>query len=177
MITTTAQVAGIEVVKAEFDVTERNVRLKMYRAVEEAAQRVFAGARANLSGQVLNVRSGKTLAGMGITYRQTADTVTARVGTDWYVGRFWEKGFNGQQSVRSYLRSIKSGKRFELQRLKGKKKMKLVTTKVYATGAVQVRGYSRSTDGKARPFLEPALDAVRSSFRASMMDIARNPNS
>lgn len=169
-MTVTVTTAGFEIVKPQFDMYERGVRLKLYQAIENAASQVYAGARANLAGGVLKQRSGRTAAGLIMKFHQRADIATANIGTDWYVGRFWECGFRADQTAKGHFRAIKTGKRFTVSKLTPRGK--LTAVRVYETGAKPVKGYSRTwTASTRRPFLQPALDAVRASFRTEVMSI------
>lgn len=163
-IAISTEVQSAERVVASLDMLDNEVRRGMYRAIERTAADVSAIVRSNLSGVVLNVRTGRLLGSLSTEFRQSQASASARVGVGWYVGRFWEKGFRGQQEVQAHRRATRLGSRLEVIRQTRSGRTKVVRT--YETGAAEVRAYTRSTDGRARPFLSPALAAVRGAFEA-----------
>lgn len=169
------QVEGVAQVQANLNLAAKDVRAELDRVVWNAASKAVAQAKANLSGQVL----GKTQASTGGTAGavrafpisgESFITANVGVGPEGYRGKFWERGFNGAQDVRSHLRAIKSGTRLQVMKLTRKGKFKGVKT--YETGAVEVSAYSRNVDGSPRPWLSPAIDAVRDEFRSAVLSIA-----
>jgi hypothetical protein len=171
MITLDARVTGIEAVEAGFDLAAEQVRWDLKLAVERASDRILQDARANVTGRILDKRTGRLADSLGSIHRETESSVYAKVGTDWYIGRFWERGFNGDQQVRAHLRAIKNGGRFDLKRITRSGKVRI--TKSYATGATTVGAHRRRVDGSPRPWLRPALEAAAQGFRREAEQIAR----
>ena len=173
MVELKTRVIGAEAVKADLENLGQTVVDEIKVAVEETSAQMLNIAHQNVSGGVLKVgKSGKLSSSLGQTLRQTKTAVYGKVGTDWYIGRFWERGFNGQQDVKAHYRSLKHGKPTKIVRKT--RSGKLRTVKKFATGVTLVTAYIRLTDGRPRPWLRPALEAVRASFRARVQDaIAR----
>lgn len=85
-----------------------------------------------LSGQVLNVRSGRLRRSINYRIEESDTGIDAKVGTNVEYGRVHELGFKGAVRVKEHMR-------------KGKR----------------VRAHLRNVNMPARPFLRPSLEEMR----------------
>ena len=151
-----------------------DVRAGVKAEVFKAAQQAEAIIRANVTGGVLNARpDGKLASSIKTTFIETEKRVFAKVGSDYYVSRFWEFGFNGQQTVRAHLRKIKSGEGFSLLRRLKSGRVK-VDARFQSGGATVVKAHTRVTDGAARPFVNPAIRAVIPGFTSGLAQVVKS---
>lgn len=172
MVKLSMRVESAEAVRV-LDIADRSVRLQLKEAVADAAIRVLAQARANVQGGMVQSRTGKLANSLGATFNERPDSVYAKVGTDWFVGGILGRGFDKQESVRSHLRGMKLGHRFQVMKVSRKGKIKV--TKSFEGGAGQVKAYSRHAHQDAVPWLQQALESVRADFYRRVADIARDP--
>jgi len=63
-----------------------------------------------LSGQVLQVRTGRLRRSITQQVTESGDTITGIVGTNVEYAHRLEYGFEGQETVREHIRKLKSGK-------------------------------------------------------------------
>jgi hypothetical protein len=111
-----------------------------------------------LSGQVLNVRSGRLRRSINTRLRETPGSVTASVGTSVSYGRFWELGFHGIEHVAAYTRRV-SGRDVR-GAMEGHTRKRLT-----AMGLGYVRAHDRRVDVGPRPFLRRGLEAMSGTIR------------
>lgn len=114
------------------------VRKSVLRLTLELLRKVKAE---KLSGQVLNVRTGRLRRSIIQRVTEQGNTITGVVGTNVEYARAHEMGFKGPVSVKAHLRQIKQawGKP-----LKSAKK-------------IQIKPHTRQVDFPARSFLRSAL--------------------
>lgn len=113
-----------------------------------------------LSGQVLNVRTGRLRSSIVSRFYQMGGIAFATVGTNVVYGKFWEYGFHGVQQVRAHTRRI-AGRDLEAGGLK------------LAEGVGFVRAHPRLVNVAARPFLRPTQEEMRDEARAKIMAAVR----
>jgi phage gpG-like protein len=125
-----------------------------------------------LSGQALNVRSGRLRRSTNEQFTQEGTSYSSSVGTKVSYGRFWELGFTGLEQVKAHMRTIgreriATGQTTTYTTKKGV----TVTRKRYAEikTQTQVRAHERRVDVKARPFLQPALADMKDEIRARLI--------
>lgn len=173
MIRLDAKVYGMEAVQRDFDLADASVRDRLRAAVQESAGRALHIARKNLAGGVLRQKTGRLADSVAMVYRESPTGAYAKIGSDYYIGRFWELGFDGKMKVRAHFRSVKGRQRFTVSKMTRRGKVRPV--RVFETGAVPVKAYERAQDGRPRKWLAPSLEAVRADFRAKAAEIARRP--
>jgi phage gpG-like protein len=100
------------------------------------------------SPQRLRVRSGRLRRSINEATSENGDVIESTVGTPVVYGAVWERGFSGVQQVRAFTRTTKQA-------------------------VQQVRAHSRRADMKARPFLQPALDAMRGRIAEQLADAVK----
>jgi len=161
----TAVVTPIDIEGASHAVLEEAALI-----VRETADRVRDIITNELSGGVLNRRTGRLYGSIMQDLQRDSAHLWARIGVTDYIGRFWERGFRGDQHVRSHLRAIKTGSRLEV--IKTTRRGTIRRVRVFRTGATVVKEHDRTVDGAARPFLSPAIEQVRADFMSRMQDLA-----
>lgn len=114
-----------------------------------------------LSGQVLNVRSGRLRRSINQRIEGAGtDTVAGYVGTNVVYGRPFEFGFKGNVPVKAHLRTIKQA-----------------FGKSISPVTVQVKPYTMKVDVKERSFLRSALaemdTAIRSEIRNAVTEAVK----
>jgi hypothetical protein len=169
MIELKGRVSGYEAVHADIVKLEARIHDELKGAVERAVERCLAIANANLNGGVLHQRTGRLAASLTAQFHESGKALWSKLGAMDYVGRFWERGFNGDQHVKGHWRRIKHGPAMAV--VKVSRRGKVRATKRYATGASWIREHDRRTDGTPRPWLSPALEAVRHQFREDVRKI------
>jgi len=129
-----ATVVGAETVAIRFLDATKGARDKTRAKVQALGielQRLVKESK--LSGQSLNVRTGRLRRSVNEKTETTDTDVTSSVGTNVSYARAWELGI---ETVRAHLRRAK-------------------------LGPVNVRAHQRQVNQKARTFLQPALAEMR----------------
>lgn len=135
------------------DQVRDGVRKSVVRLTLELLRKVKAD---KLSGQVLNVQTGRLRRSITQRVTEQGSTITGIVGTNVEYARAHELGFKGPVSVKAHLREIKKawGKP-----LKAAKK-------------IQVKPHTRQVELPARSFLRSALadmePRIREEFRETL---------
>jgi len=125
------QITGTEAIAANLQSMPDRVNTALQGALQSLADQLVSYVQENkLSGQVLNRRSGA----LASSIVGTVDGVTCSIGSDMPYAAFWEYGFTGTESVRSYIRKRQKG------------------------GEVAVRAFTRMIDQAPRSYLQSALD-------------------
>jgi phage gpG-like protein len=136
-------VVGGERAVARFGSLPNKLRVQLRIAVQRAATLVQGHSKSDkLSGQVLNVRTGRLRRSIHTRVTESAQQVTGIVGTNVEYARVHEYGFDGIVSVREQLRTSKLGKSFT------------------------VRQHARHTHVPEKSFLRSALADEREAIRA-----------
>lgn len=105
MIDVTVEVLGAEEVELRLaglpDAVRELVRQRVQALGLELLRRV---KEEKLTGQVLNVRTGRLRRSINEDTTTQGDRVQSVVGTNVSYARFWEKGFRGTEQVRAHMR-------------------------------------------------------------------------
>ena len=137
-----AVIVGDEEVRARFHRAAREIDGKLADSMGRITIRLQAHViRNKLSGQVLNVRTNNLRGSIHQEVIRDGSAIVGRVGTNVEYAAFHEYGFNGAQSVREHIRTIKMafGKM-----LKEPKK-------------IVIGAHTRHVDYKGKSFLRTAL--------------------
>lgn len=103
-------VIGASDVSARFDSISERLRAELVVGIGRAALLVQTQTKSQkLSGQVLNVRTGRLRRSINVKITEGDQAVTATVGTNVKYAAVHEYGFDGTVSVREYLRRTKNG--------------------------------------------------------------------
>lgn len=104
-------VFGDEEIAARFDRFPATLQRGLVRGITRAALRVQSRTKAQkLSGQVLNVRTGRLRRSINYRVEQQPQQVTGIVGTNVEYAGVHEFGFSGTVTIREHLRRTKSGR-------------------------------------------------------------------
>ena len=117
-------------------------RQGLARALTRVSLDLVAAAQRNLSGAVLQSRSGALRASITADVAEEGGTVAMTVGSDLPYAAFQEYGFAGVETVSAHLRTIREA--FGRPLRGGEKR-------------IAVRAYSRKVDYPAHSFLRSAL--------------------
>ena len=134
----TASIIGGEELLVRLAGIGDTVRSTLARTVQEAAIKLQATIKEDkLSGQVLNVRTGRLRRSINQRVEASGSRVMGYVGTNVEYARFHEYGYRGTMTIRDFMRRSKSGKES------------------------LVRGHTRKVNLPARSFMRSALDEMR----------------
>lgn len=139
-----ASVIGDEQVVASIRSQYRKVITNVEQSIGRLTLKLLTRVKVNkLSGQVLNVRTGRLR--RSITYKviKTPSRITGIVGTNVEYARIHELGFHGQVSVKAHLREIKKA-----------------WGKDITPRTVEVRTHSRQVNLPAKSFLRSAMEEM-----------------
>lgn len=105
MIELTTEVLGAEAVELHFGSLADDVRQRVRQRVESLGLELLRKVKEEkLSGQVLNVRTGRLRRSINEQTTVDGDRVQSAVGTNVAYARPWELGFRGIEQVRAHLR-------------------------------------------------------------------------
>lgn len=139
-----ASVTGDERVIASIRSQYQKVITNVEQSIGRLTLKLLTRVKVNkLSGQVLNVRTGRLR--RSITYKviKTPSRITGIVGTNVEYARIHELGFHGQVSVKAHLREIKKA-----------------WGKDITPRTVEVRTHSRQVNLPAKSFLRSAMEEM-----------------
>ena len=139
-----ASVTGDERVIASIRSQYQEVITNVEQSIGRLTLKLLTRVKVNkLSGQVLNVRTGRLR--RSITYKviKTPSRITGIVGTNVEYARIHELGFHGQVSVKAHLREIKKA-----------------WGKDITPRTVEVRTHSRQVNLPAKSFLRSAMEEM-----------------
>jgi phage gpG-like protein len=129
----TVIVSGVERAKAALGAVAGNVQKSLVAAMSRATIDLARYVKEQkLTGQVLNVRTGRLRRSITPKVEEKDDEIVGTVGTNVRYARTHEFGFKGVVQVKAHERKIK-----------GK--------------PIMVRAHARNMDIPARPFLNPSL--------------------
>lgn len=131
------------------------VRKSVARLTLELLRKVKAE---KLSGQVLNVQTGRLRRSITQRVTDSGSTITGIVGTNVEYARTHELGFKGVMTVKAHLREIKKA---------WGKPLKAKLT-------VPVRAHTRQVELPARSFLRSALADMEPKIRDELREALRN---
>ena len=139
-------VTGVERTMLAFEAARHRIADAVRAAVARATFDLVGVVKAKkLTGQVLNVRTGRLRRSITGRVAEENGQPVGLVGTNVSYGRVHELGFKGTVPVKAHTRTIK-----------GKPMM--------------VRAHSRKLDMPARPFLQPSLDENLPKYRGWIAD-------
>ena len=139
-----ASVTGDERVIASIRSQYQKVITNVEQSIGRLTLKLLTRVKVNkLSGQVLNVRTGRLR--RSITYKviKTPSRITGIVGTNVEYARIHELGFHGQVPVKAHLREIKKA-----------------WGKDITPRTVEVRTHSRQVNLPAKSFLRSAMEEM-----------------
>lgn len=165
MIRVKGKISGLESVVANIEALPESVLRGAMTVVEKYAALIEAEQIANVSGRYLNSK-GQLRSSIRASLYRDARHVYAMVGTEFYLGRIWNRGFNGDMRVKGHLRATGRGKRLEVLKLSRRGRVR--RSRVYETGALPVKPYRRVQDGRPRPWATAALEKFREAFRSDL---------
>jgi hypothetical protein len=148
MPTLTYEIVNPERVQSEIGIhIPQRIRDQVRVAVDRISSDMERRVRANLTGGVLKVMSGRLSGAVFSHVYERPGFIGARVGVgnDGYVGRFYEKGFDGPMDVGSYTRTSIRGK------------------------AATIRARVRNMSNTHRPWLGPVVDDMRGTIRSELL--------
>jgi phage gpG-like protein len=149
-----AQVVGAETLIASLKETAAGYSKRVPATVRALGLQLLANVKENyLTGQSLNVRTGRLRRSINEKFTENGTTFTSSVGTNVSYGRFWELGFHGIEEVKAHTRMMTMawGRAVKEPR------------------EISVGAHQRELDQKARPFLQPALAAMKDEIRARLV--------
>lgn len=149
------EVTGAAEVQTRFATANDRLRANLRRTVQGLGLQLLRVVKQDyLSGGALGVRTGRLRRSVNEETTSSGDVVTSTTGTNVSYGRFWELGFSGVEDVKAYVRRTS---KYQL----------------HATASVQVRAHQRHVNQAARPFLQPALDGMRSKIESALSAAAK----
>jgi len=162
-VTIVARIVGAPAVVRQLGATlPQSARARLRTTIESLGfrlQRMIQEQR--LSGQVLRVQSGRLRRSINTRVQDTAQSVTASVGTSVSYGRFWELGFHGVEHVNAYVRRV-SGRDVRRAMEGGTR------ARVAARGIGYMRAHTRRVDVEPRSFLRSALTEMAPTIREEL---------
>lgn len=136
-----ASVTGDERVIASIRSQYQKVITNVEQSIGRLTLKLLTRVKVNkLSGQVLNVRTGRLRRSITYVVNKTPSRITGIVGTNVEYARAHELGFSGEVSVKAHLREIKKA-----------------WGKDITPRTVEVRTHSRQVNLPAKSFLRSAL--------------------
>lgn len=133
-----------------------DIRARLRKVVSDEATKLLVRSQAAFNA-ALTSRSGKLFASLTMRKGENVSWIGAYIGTSGrvgYIGRFFEKGYGGKTvRVRRTVKGLVEGAR-------SRKARKLGTAGTF----------DRTLPFIQRPFLQPALDGVRSEITAALQD-------
>lgn len=104
------RIKGDRELQRKFELTPERLREEMRRGIGRAALMVARHSKQNkLSGQVLNVKTGRLRRSINTRMVESGDVIAGRVGTNVAYAKAHEFGWRGTVTVREHLRKTKSG--------------------------------------------------------------------
>lgn len=136
-----ASVTGDSAVVASIREQYRKITTNVEQSIGRLTLKLLTRVKVNkLSGQVLNVRTGRLRRSITQKVVNTPSQITGIVGTNVEYARAHELGFNGQVSVKAHLRQIK-----------------MAWGKSITPRTVEIRAHSRQVNLPEKSFLRSAL--------------------
>lgn len=139
-----ASVTGDERVIASIRSQYQKVITNVEQSIGRLTLKLLTRVKVNkLSGQVLNVRTGRLRRSITYVVNKTPSRITGIVGTNVEYARAHELGFSGEVSVKAHLREIKKA-----------------WGKDITPRTVEVRTHSRQVNLPAKSFLRSAMEEM-----------------
>lgn len=147
------QVLGAERVAARLSNAGPRVRERVRTEVQRLGLELLRKVKAEkLTGQVLNVRTGRLRRSINQRIMDAGGEITTSVGTNVSYGRFWELGFQGAQQVRQHLRTVTQA-----------------FGRPISPVEASVGAHTRNVNQAPRPFLQSSLDEMRAEVRQRLL--------
>jgi len=147
------EILGAEEVLARLEAISGAVEEGLARALARLSRELEARVQGKLSGEVLQSRGGALRASIEASLDAGGGTLAASVSSDLPYAGFQEYGFDGVESVRAQLRTIREA--FG-RPLRG------------GAREIAVRAYGRKIDYPAHSFLRSALAEMEPDIRAGI---------
>lgn len=161
----TGRITGVGEVRAALGALPKDRIARVRRAVRaEGIGLASYIKKQKLSGQVLNVQTGRLRGSINDQYAETGSSASSQVGTGVSYARPWELGFVGFVTVRAHLRAVKSRSTFRTERTAEGKRRRVKLSE----GIAFVREHQRFVHMMPRPFLAPALAERRAAILAKL---------
>jgi len=138
-----------------------NVHQSIGRLVLQLQKKVVSE---KLSGQVLNVRTGRLRRSVDNTIVETPGAISGVVSTNVEYAPIHEYGFEGTVSVKAHLRQIKNASLVNA----GKVAKGQVVNNRAGTGVASVRAHTRQINMPARSFLRSSLKEMTGEIREEL---------
>lgn len=152
-IVLSGQVLGAERVAARLSNAGPRVRERVRTEVQRLGLELLRKVKAEkLTGQVLNVRTGRLRRSINQRIMDAGGEITTSVGTNVSYGRFWELGFQGAQQVRQHLRTVTQA-----------------FGRPISPVEASVGAHTRNVNQAPRPFLQSSLDEMRAEVRQRLL--------
>lgn len=162
MIQLTATVVGLETLEAKWNHGGDRAKARLREAIDRIGLKMLRRVKfGRLSGQSLGVVTGRLRRSINYKFTETGDTLRGSVGTNVVYGAFWELGpKKSTANVRAHVRNMEARSTYLLR--KGKQK----SGKLASQGIAFVKAHTRDIGNiKARPFLKPELEVMRTEIR------------
>ncbi|WP_026470034.1 hypothetical protein [Alkanindiges illinoisensis] len=152
-----ASVTGDSAVVASIREQYRKITTNVEQSIGRLTLKLLTRVKVNkLSGQVLNVRTGRLRRSITQKVVNTPSQITGIVGTNVEYARAHEIGFNGQVSVKAHLRQIK-----------------MAWGKSITPRTVEIRAHSRQVNLPEKSFLRSALTDMAPEIRQTLQQSVR----
>lgn len=145
------QILGAEAVTRRFREAQTGYPQRLRVTVRTLGAELQAKVKQKLSGDVLNVRTGRLRRSINLKFRDNASTFRSDVGTNVVYGRRFEIGGSWTEQVRAHMRIMKQAWGHPVQPFQQ-----------------SVRSFSRKVTVKPRSFLVSSLDEMRDSIRGRL---------
>jgi len=147
------EILGAEAVRERLEAVPGAVEEGLARALARLSLELQARVQGKLSGEVLQSRNGALRASIEASLDVSGDALSLSLGSDLPYAGFQEYGFDGVESVRAQLRTIREA--FG-RPLRG------------GAREIAVRAHSRKVDYPAHSFLRSALTEMEPEIRAGL---------
>ena len=149
-----AEIVGDKKLIEKFNAVMPNLQGELQRATARAALKLLRHVKEDkLNGQVLHVKTGRLRRSITMRVEQDGTITSGWVGTNVAYAHRLEYGFQGSETVRSFMRRAPGGK---------KKDARTVT----------VRSFTRNANQPARSFLRSSYDEMRDEINAQLREAA-----
>ena len=147
------EAVGIKEVTERFQNLPERARASLRQSIGVLVLKLQARVmRQKLSGQVLNVKTGRLRRSIDQVVRDNGDDIAGVVSSNVEYARAHEYGFSGQESVKAHLRTIKQAFGKPLK----------------APVAFQVRAHARKANVPEKSFLRSALSDMKPEIQDAM---------
>ena len=159
----TAHLHGAEATKVKYQGAGDKVAKTLRQTMELLAIEVQLHVKGDyLSGQVLKNRTGNLRTSINYKVQESGSSIVAAVGTNIVYAAIHEYGFDGNESVRAYIRRSKAQMQMAMYHYRNKNgevvtKFKQTGKYGRSTGEIDVRAHDRHMVMPQRSYLRAAL--------------------